>query len=36
MIPQYEIEFIKLVDQNTLDSKKEDLVDYVIRVFDIS
>lgn len=35
MIPEYEIEFIKLVHQNILDSK-EDLVDYVIRVFDIS
>ena len=34
MVPQYEQEFTRLTGQNMLDTDNEDLVDYVIRVFE--
>tara|TARA_R110000824_G_scaffold23767_3_gene84579 strand:+ start:420 stop:527 length:108 start_codon:yes stop_codon:yes gene_type:complete len=34
MVPQYEKAFTRLTGQNMLDIKNEDLVEYVIRVFE--
>jgi hypothetical protein len=35
MVPEYELQFGKLLRKNTNDTSHEDLVDYIIRVFDI-
>ena len=35
MVPEYELQFGKLLRKNTNDTSHEDLVDYVIRVFDV-
>tara|TARA_R110002126_G_scaffold232922_1_gene377244 strand:+ start:1720 stop:1827 length:108 start_codon:yes stop_codon:yes gene_type:complete len=34
MVPEYELQFGKLLKRNMLDHRNEDLVEYVIRVFD--
>jgi len=35
MIPEYELQFGKLLRKNINDTSNEGLVDYVIRVFDV-
>ena len=35
MVPEYELQFGKLLRKNTNDISHEDLEDYIIRVFDI-